>query len=200
MAARFKKPRDPQETSERNRMAARFLREAEARKQSAPAEEKPVDEEYKLTIQDYIKYSPTIAKELAKESPQILNQMINPVNAFIGADSSARLSEAIGPEINRAASGQGFKPQRIGSLEMSPKLAALARMIPGATDSLTQSSLGTYFSTEAASKAVKNMMGLSPKGITKGDLVWLGLMYGRPIKTTKSIVGNAIRTASKLIP
>jgi len=192
MAARFKKPRDPQETVERGRFAGRVL----AARQPVQREQKPVDEEYKLTIQDYIKYSPTIAKELAKESPQILNQMVNPVNAFIGADSGARLSEAIGPEINRAASGQGFKPQRIGSLEMSPKLAALARMIPGATDSLTQSSLGTYFSTEAASKAVKNMMGLSPKGITKGDLVWLGLMYGQPVKSTKKL----FKAASKLIP
>ena len=192
MAARFKKPRDPQETVERGRFAGRVL----AARQPVQREQKPVYEEYKLTIQDYIKYSPTIAKELAKESPQILNQMVNPVNAFIGADSGARLSEAIGPEINRAASGQGFKPQRIGSLEMSPKLAALARMIPGATDSLTQSSLGTYFSTEAASKAVKNMMGLSPKGITKGDLVWLGLMYGQPVKSTKKL----FKAASKLIP
>jgi len=192
MAARFKKPRDPQETSERNRMAGRFLREAEARKQSAPAEEKPVDEEYKLTIQDYIKYSPTIAKELGKQSPQIIAEMVNPV----GSVSAEKLAGAVAPEVSRAMTGQGFKPQQLGSLQMNPKLAALARMIPGATDALTSSGLGSLFSADTASKGLKNLIGLSPKGISKGDLAWLGLFYGQPVKSTKKV----LNAASKLIP
>lgn len=195
MAARFKKPRDPQETSERNRMAGRFLREAEARRQSAPAEEKPVDEEYKLTIQDYIKYSPTIAKELGKQSPQILMDMINP----IGDTSVEKMGTAMAGEFNRYRKG-GLQPQRIGSVELSPKMASLSRLVPAFNDALLESNLGSMFSLDTANKALKNALGLSKKGITKSDLAWLGLFYGQPIKSTKFAVNAAVKTARKLIP
>jgi hypothetical protein len=188
MASRFKKPRDPQETVERGRFAGRVL----ATRQPIQQEQKPVDEEYKLTIKDYIKYSPAIAKELGKESPKILAEMINPV----GSVSAEKLAGAIAPEISQAMTGKGLQPQKVGSLQMNPKLASLARMMPGVTSALTDSNLGSMFSADTANKALQNALGMSKKGITKGDLVWLGLMYGQPVRGTKKL----FKAASKLIP
>ena len=202
MAARFKKPKSVPETSERVGSSGAYKAEKKPWWKDPKninkldpnwsPQPKQEEEEYKLSIQDYIKYSPTIAKELGKESPQILRELIDPV----GSVSAEKLSEAINPEIGRALSGSGLQSKRVGSLEMNPKMAALARMIPGATSALTDSNLGSMFSMETANKALQNALGMSKKGISKADLAWLGLFYGRPVKTTKKIFG----AARKLIP
>lgn len=194
MAARFKKPKDDQ-SKKYPPAGVIFDDPADVRmlrKTRRFGDAKPKEEEYQLNIRDYIKYSPTIAKELGKSSPQILREIADPV----GSVSAEKLSEAINPEISRALSGSGLQPQQVGSLEMNPKMAALARMIPGATSALTNSNLGSMFSMDTANKAFQNALGLSKKGITKADLAWLGLFYGQPVKNTKRI----FKGVSKLLP